>query len=198
MRNVSIKRYAIIACLAAISYLLMFISFAVIPIVPYMKVDFADIPILLGFFVLGVSGGIEIAVLRSVLYFLITGPSIASLIGVGTNLLATLTIYLPMYYILHEKHDLKRYIIAIVVSTISLTFWLSIGNWLVITPLYMAVLGMKLTLPLSQLVLYGVLPFNLIKGVIVGTVFVLVYAKIHVWLDNKANEFLAETKTKSI
>ena len=43
MRNVSIKRYAIIACLAAISYLLMFISFAVIPIVPYMKVDFADI-----------------------------------------------------------------------------------------------------------------------------------------------------------
>ncbi|MDF4201106.1 ECF transporter S component, partial [Bacillus subtilis] len=155
MRNVSIKRYAIIACLAAISYLLMFISFAVIPIVPYMKVDFADIPILLGFFVLGVSGGIEIAVLRSVLYFLITGPSIASLIGVGTNLLATLTICLPMYYILHEKHDLKRYIIAIVVSTISLTFWLSLGNWLVITPLYMAVLGMKLTLPLSQLVLYG-------------------------------------------
>ena len=73
-----------------------------------------------------------------------------------------------MYYILHEKHDLKRYIIAIVVSTISLTFWLSLGNWLVITPLYMAVLGMKLTLPLSQLVLYGVLPFNLIKGVIVG------------------------------
>ena len=54
---------------------------------------------------------------------------------------------------------------------------------------------MKLTIPLSELVLYGVLPFNLIKGVIVGTVFVLVYAKIHVWLDNKANEFLAETKS---
>src|SRR5699024_11370204 len=137
-----------------------FISFAVIPIVPYMKVDFADIPILLGFFVLGVSGGIEIAVLRSVLYFLITGPSIASLIGVGTNLLATLTICLPMYYILHEKHDLKRYIIAIVVSTISLTFWLSIGNWLVITTLFMAVLGMIITLPLRHFVVYGVLTYS--------------------------------------
>ena len=63
MRNVSIKRYAIIACLAAISYLLMFISFAVIPIVPYLKVVFADIPILLGFFVLGACGCVQVVLL---------------------------------------------------------------------------------------------------------------------------------------
>ncbi len=66
MLQVSIKKWVLAACLAAISYLLMFLSFAVIPIVPYMKIDFSDLAVLIGFFVLGTSGGIGVAAMRSV------------------------------------------------------------------------------------------------------------------------------------
>lgn len=180
------RRYVLAACLAAISYLLMFLSFAVIPIVPYMKVDFSDLPVLLGMFLLGPLGGIEIALIRSVLYFLISGPSISNLIGVSTSFLATLAFCLPMYQIVQSQRFLrgKKVLLSIAVATLSLTFFLSLGNWLVITPLYMSVLGMKLSLPLNQLILFGVIPFNLIKGILLGVAFWLVFSKLKYWLND--------------
>jgi riboflavin transporter FmnP len=180
------RKYVLAACLAAISYLLMFLSFSIIPIVPYMKIDFSDLPILLGMFLLGTAGGIEIALIRSILYFLISGPSISSLIGVSTSFLATLAFCLPLYWLLKDQAapTVKTMLLSIVISTLSLTIILSLGNWLVITPLYMSVLGMKLSLPLSQLVLFGVVPFNLIKGSLLGIVFWLIFAKLRTWLND--------------
>ncbi|WP_462271631.1 ECF transporter S component, partial [Ligilactobacillus agilis] len=61
MNYFSTKKYVLVACLAAISYLLMFFSFAIIPMVPWMKIDFADVPILVGFFTLGPAGGSLVA-----------------------------------------------------------------------------------------------------------------------------------------
>lgn len=180
------RKYVLAACLAAISYLLMFLSFSVIPIVPYMKIDFSDIPVLLGMFLLGAAGGIEIALIRSVLYFLISGPSIGSLIGVATSFLATLAFCLPLYWLLKDKAEptFKLVLLSIIIPTLSLTIILSLGNWLVITPLYLSVLGMKLSLPLNQLVLFGVVPFNLIKGSLLGIVFWLIFAKLRTWLKD--------------
>ncbi|KRL01231.1 hypothetical protein FC81_GL001372 [Liquorilactobacillus capillatus DSM 19910] len=182
------RRYVIAACLAGISYLLMFVSFSVIPIVPYMKIDFSDLPIIFGMLVLGPLGGIEIALLRSVLYFLISGPSLASLIGVSTNLFASLVFTLPLFYLMRRNPRVTplNIIKTITLATLSLTILLSLANWLVITPLYMAVLGMKLSLPLADLVLIGVVPFNLIKGILVGGVFWIAFAKMRVWLTKKS------------
>jgi riboflavin transporter FmnP len=191
MLQVSIKKWVLAACLAAISYLLMFLSFAVIPIVPYMKIDFSDLAVLIGFFVLGTSGGIGVAAIRSVLYFVITGVSLDNFIGVATSFIASLAFCLPLYFLLKNKQTLqiKNYALAIVVATLILTVVLSLANWLVITPVYIAVLGLNLGLPVAKLVLYGVIPFNLIKGVLVGSAFALVFSKLHGWLTIKATDF---------
>ncbi|KRM08265.1 hypothetical protein FC89_GL001603 [Liquorilactobacillus ghanensis DSM 18630] len=180
------KKYVLAACLAGISYLLMFLAFSIIPIVPYMKIDFSDLPILFGMFLLGPIGGIEIALIRSVLYLLISGPSIAQLIGVATSFLATLLFCLPIYYLLRHDQSLtvKHVLLTITAATLSLTIVLSVANWWVITPLYMSVLGMKISLPLSKLVLFGVVPFNLIKGILVGSVFWLIFSRIRFWLQD--------------
>jgi riboflavin transporter FmnP len=155
-----------------------------------MKIDFSDLPILLGMFLLGPMGGIEIALIRSLLYFLISGPSIAQLIGVATSFAATLLFCLPIYYLLRRDQtpNLKNILVTILSATLLLTFVLSLANWLIITPLYMSVLGMKLSLPLSKLVLFGVVPFNLIKGVLVGTAFWLLFSRMRFWIaDHSLN-----------
>ena len=91
MRNsISVRRGAIAACLAAISYVLMYFSFVIIPIVPFMKLDFSDIPILLGLFILGPWAGLEIAAIRSIIYFVLTGVSLPHMIGVGLSFVATM------------------------------------------------------------------------------------------------------------
>ena len=184
---VSVPRKSVLAaCLASTPYLPMLLSFSIIPIVPYMKIDFSDLPVLFGMFLLGAAGGIEIALIRSLLYFLISGPSVGSLIGVSTSFLATLAFCLPLYWLLKDKAapTVKTVLMSIVIPTLSLTIILSLGNWLVITPLYLSVLGMKLSLPLNQLVLFGVVPFNLIKGSLLGIVFWLIFAKLRTWLND--------------
>ena len=49
MKHKSMKKWVIAAGLAGISYILRFIAFPVIPLVPYLKIEFADVPVLLGF-----------------------------------------------------------------------------------------------------------------------------------------------------
>lgn len=183
MNNIIVRRLTLGACLAAISYLLMFVSFVVIPLVPFMKLDFSDLPILIAFCLLGTAGGIQVAFLRSLLYFIISGPSLPNLIGVSLSFLATLSFCLPLYYLLQrQKLTAKDKFVAVLVATFSLTLILSLVNWSITLPLYMKILGMKLSLPLAQVVLYGVVPFNLIKGTLVGSLFLLLYAKLHPWI----------------
>ncbi|MHC3376801.1 ECF transporter S component [Ligilactobacillus equi] len=187
----TVRQSVIIACLAAISYLLMFFHFPIIPIVPWMSIDFADVPILLGFFALGGFGGSMIAIVRSVLYLVIKGLALPSIIGVGSNLLATFALCLPIYFLLKDKQPkLFDYFRAIAAGTVSLTFFLSLANWTVITPVYMAVLGLKINVPLPTLILTGVVPFNLIKGILVGTVFSLIYVNLYHWINKKHRQFL--------
>ncbi|KRM18963.1 membrane protein [Ligilactobacillus hayakitensis DSM 18933 = JCM 14209] len=183
------KKLTIVSILAAISLLLMRISIPIIPIVPYLRLDFSDIPILVGFFIFGISGGVQIAVVRSVLYFVLNGISIGSLIGVTSNLLATFSISLPLYYILKNQRGFVRYIIAILIATLSLTVVLSVANWSFITPLYIQLMGLKLSLPLNEVVIYGIVPFNLIKGFCVSFVFILILIHLGAWLKKKGSEF---------
>nr|WP_243685850.1 hypothetical protein [Lentilactobacillus rapi] len=54
---------------------------------------------------------------------------------------------------------------------VSLAIIMSALNWSAVIPLYMSVIGLKLSLPLTTIIMAGVVPFNLIKGVVVGGLF---------------------------
>lgn len=182
-----LQRFTLTACLACIAYLLLFFAFAVIPIVPYLKVDLALIPILFGFFVLGPQWGCGVIALQAAVYFVLTGPSVGHLIGVLSNVLAALAFCLPFYWIMRPcaqrgKPFWMREGMALVAGTVVMTGVMSLANWLVLTPLYINVIGMRLALPLPKLVLFGIIPFNLIKGVIVGGCFVVLYHYTARWV----------------
>ncbi|CAM2815000.1 ECF transporter S component [Dellaglioa algida] len=191
MNRSPIFRVVITAFLAAISYVLMFLSFPVIPLIPYLKIDFSDLPILIGFFILGPLGGVMVAIVRSLLYLVSTGTDIASLIGVGTNFLASMAVSFPAYYILKGGSGIKptiwKSILTILTSTLVLTVLLSIANYFVILPVYLNVIGMDIGMSVSKYVVIGVIPFNIIKGILVVGVFSVLYRRMYSWvqLNNK-------------
>ncbi len=184
----SMKKWVIAAGLAGISYILRFLAFPIIPLVPYLKIEFADVPVILGFFALGLWGGIGIGLIRSVMFFIVSGVSLPNLIDASTEFVSTLAICLPIYFILQGKEDprFKDYFLAGLAATLTLTVILALGNVTIIMPAYISALGMKLSLPISKMVLCGVIPFNLIKGITVTGVFSLAYIKMHNWLAGKA------------
>ncbi|GAF35392.1 ECF transporter S component [Lentilactobacillus farraginis] len=168
--------------LAGCSYVLMFFSLPIIPIAPYMKIDLSDMPILIGTVLFGATSGITIAGLKSILYWVTTsGASIPGLIGVGSSFLASVTLILAFYWGNQWFSSAKtavRTVLIIALMTISLTIIMSFSNWVAVIPLYMNILGMKINMPLSSLILYAVVPFNLIKGIVVGGLFFLIKGSV--------------------
>ena len=55
--------------------LIMLINFPILPAVPFMKYDPADVPILIGTFLFGTSGGLILTVLVSVLQGLLSAAT---------------------------------------------------------------------------------------------------------------------------
>lgn len=183
------RKVIIAAALAGVSYLLMYASFPIIPGFSWMKIDFSDVPVLLGLLILGFGDGIWIAVIRSLLYFVLAGPSIDRLIGVSSAFLATLAFTIPLYLFLHKRGaSMKSFLLGGLAAVVSLTIIMSLANWLFITPAYMAVLGLKLPFSLGRYVMTVVAPFNIIKGVIISLVFELIYVNLRNWISSKQAE----------
>lgn len=179
---VGVHRMVQIALFAGVAYVLMFVSLPIIPIVPYMKLDLSDLVILIGMSILGPGAAMTMALVKALLYFVSTGVDPVNFIGVFTAFVADAAFILPISWVLRRRTwTVGRQVTAVIVGTVSLTVILAVANWAVLTPLYLKVLHMSLGLPVKQLVLFGVIPFNLIKGIVLGSLFILVNQRLATW-----------------
>lgn len=71
------RKMALIAILSAVSFLLMYLKFPLIPSASFLEIDFSIIPILIGMLVLDLGSAFSILLIRTVLKFLFNnnGPS---------------------------------------------------------------------------------------------------------------------------
>lgn len=185
MRRSKTQKMVGVAMLAAIGYLLMFLAFPVIPLFPYMKVDFSDIPILIGTYLFGPIAGITTAFLRSVIHFVTTGGDVANLIGDVTSFVASVAFVMPVYFITKKSRSKFSLIIGLIVGVLSLTVAMSFMNYLVTLPLYLKVMNFDIGMAFGKYIVTVVVPFNLIKGGIISVVFMAVHAKLLPWLSKK-------------
>ena len=177
-----VHRLVGIALLAAIGYVLMMFSFPIIPAFPFLKLDLSDLVVLLGGLLYGPVGGIAVAFVRSLVHFALTGGGVVNLIGDLAAFIASVGFLLPVVYTIRGKHRIWWQIEGLVLGTLSLTVVMSVLNWLVITPMYMAVFNFNLGMSLTKYVLIGVVPFNLIKGVVISVAFFAIAKALAPWL----------------
>ena len=114
------------------------------------------------------------------------GFAIYDLIGSFASFLGTAVLILAFALVLryYRGNPKWRMSVAIVVATIGLVVIESLANLTFVLPFYLQVMGMKLSMSLNTVVLVAVIPFNLIKGLLVGNVFWLVYQRLAKWLGN--------------
>ena len=82
-KQVLTTRLVEMSILAGCSYVLMFLSVPIIPIVPYMKLDLSDMPILIGTGIFGPVGGMTIAGLKARLEWVTTAHRFLASLGLG-------------------------------------------------------------------------------------------------------------------
>ena len=183
---VSTRTITITALLASISYILAFIELPV-PLSPsFARMDLSDIPALIGAFVFGPVTGVIIELIKNVLQLLSTSTA-----GVGelANFLIGASYVWIAGFIYKYKRTKKGAISAYIISSIVMGVVAMIVNYFILLPLF------ETFMPLDQLiasfseflpfiqtkldvVLYNVLPFNIIKGLVVGLVTMVVYKKL--------------------
>ena len=89
-------RLAVVALLSALGFILMFIEFPLLPAAPYLKMDFGDLPAVLGGVLLGPWYGVLIELLKNVLDLIFKG--LGSQMGFGNfqNFLVGSAYLLPL------------------------------------------------------------------------------------------------------
>ena len=194
MRNGKHLRLAVsVSIFGVISYLLMLVEFPILFAFPFLKLDFSDLIPLCGLAIFGFGGATSVVLIRALLHLVMTGFSAQSLIGELGSVIASLTILLLAQIILQKQQKgqltWQRRILLIISSTLVLTVVMAVLNYFVLTPLYLKVTGFKLGMDYLKYVLLAIVPFNLIKGVLVVGLFTVVYARMGTWLQGQYQSF---------
>ncbi len=172
-------KLAKMSMLVAISIVLAFlINPSILPMVPFLEYDPADIPILIGSFAFGPATGILLTVVTSVIQG-VTVSAGGQIYGIIMHIIATSTLVLVSGLIYNREKTRKNAAVGLVAGTLAMTL-IMIGANLVITPLFtgMPVSGVVELLPYIAL-------FNLIKAGINSVVTFLLYKRISPFLHKQ-------------
>jgi|SRR5699024_8454391 len=175
----------ILSLLGAISFLLFFLNFPLPFMPPYLKVDFGEIPAIIAGLIFSPIAGVIVIAIKNILYLIIGS---GEPVGVAANFLAATLFVLPISILYHKYKTVKSVISGLVIGTVVMAVAMSVLNYLIILPVYAWFMGMeemKIESVKRVAVLAGILPFNILKGTIVGMLFVPLYLKMKTWIDQK-------------
>ncbi|MEG1633424.1 MAG: ECF transporter S component [Oscillospiraceae bacterium] len=167
------RKLATMAILAAMSVVLVtLIHFPIFPVVGFLEYDPADIPILICGFAFGPVAGIAVTIIAATIQGL-TVSAASQLYGIIMHIVATGT-YVTVTSCIYRKHKTKKAAaLAIVIGALSMAAIMVPAN-LIITPYFT---GWPVS-AISDLLLPGIIPFNLLKAGINGVITFFIYKSV--------------------
>mgnify|MGYP001101179059 CR=1 FL=1 len=191
MSQIGKTRYMVqVAMLGAAAGVLMFFDIP-LPFAPsFYKIDLSEVPVLIGAFAMGPLAGAAIELIKILLNLVMKGSTTAG-VGEVANFLIGCAYVMPAAWIYKTQKTKKNAMIGMAAG--------GLLNAFVLLPAYAAAFGMpmdalvgmgsavnKAITSLPTFVLFAVVPFNIIKGVVVSLVTMLLYKHISRLLKGEA------------
>lgn len=179
-----------VSILSAVAFLLMLFEIPLPFFPPFYELGFDEVAVMIGGFAMGPLAGACIETLKIVLNLLFQGTDTAC-VGEISNLIIGLAFVVPssIYYQNHKTR--KGALISLIIGIVSLAVIGSLANYFIALPAYSYFYGLPMEaiiemgttlLPLVSntftFVLFMTLPFNLLKGLIVGIIVFILYKRI--------------------
>jgi len=191
MKSTSLRKNIMVALLAAIAFIIMFLQFP-LPLFPtFLTIDLSDVPAIIGAIVYGPAAGIIIEAIKNLLHWLTSGSVTGVPIGEFANFLTGTVYILVSTWLFRKRKTFSSLIGGMVAGTIVTAIVMSIANYFVIFPSYAYFLGFPIDAAvkmaqaanhsindLFSLVVLGVLPFNIIKCIIISIIAIPIYARV--------------------
>ena len=177
--------------LGAIAAVLYLFDFSVAFLAPgFYKLDFSEVPVMVGAFYLGPVGGVVVELVKTLLKLAIRGTSTA-FVGELANFAVGCSFLLPAscVYLFHKTK--KSALIGSIAGTLCMTVFGTAFNAVYLLPKFAQLFGMPLDAiigmgtavnpaidSITTLVIFAVAPLNLLKGGLVSVITMLIYKKI--------------------
>lgn len=185
-RSTNLSQLIKIALMGVIGFLIMFLEFAV-PLFPgFLKIDLSDIPALITGFALGPVAGIGVELIKNLLHLFRTTTA-----GVGelANFIVGCAYVVPAALIYRRNKTKRTAVIGTLVGTVSMAVFGAIANYAFILPFYAKIMPLeaiiefaaaanKAIVDIKTLILYGIIPFNLFKGLVLAIITFPIYKKV--------------------
>ena len=192
-KKTDVKKITMIAMLTAIGVVLQYLEIS-IPLMPaFIKLDFSDLPELVGAFVCGPAAGVLICLMRNVIHMLV---SQSGFIGELSNFILGAVFALTAGLIYKKFNDFKGMIIGGVVGAIVMGIISLPSNYFLIYPLYYNVMGFPeaaildayqvirpSTKNIAEALLIFNVPFTTVKALISVALSAAIYKPLHGFLS---------------
>lgn len=187
-RILSTRKIAMIGLFSAIAVVLHIFDFPIVFLAPgFYKLDFSEIPALVGAFAFGPVAGVMIELCKIFLKLVIKGTSTA-FVGDLANFVIGCSLVLPASIIYMFKKTKKRAVLSCVAGSVLMTVFGTAFNGVYLLPAFSALFGMPLDAILAMgseingnihdvttFVCFAVAPINIIKSVAASVVTLLIY-----------------------
>lgn len=181
-----------VGVLASLSAVLMFFNIP-IPFLPdFLRLDVAELPALVGLFTLGPLGAITIEGIKNIIHLVATRT-----FGIGefSNFIVGSSLILGTYFCIRQRWGMW---FSLMGGVLAMTICAALVNLFILIPLYAWVLGLPVEalvkvgqatnsriIDMTSLIIWGIVPFNLVKGCIVAAVAAAVLPRIKRWLESE-------------
>lgn len=168
-KRFSAKRLALIAVFVALSYVVSLFDFPIFPAVPFLKLDFGNVFILLIAFLLGPMEGVIVCVIKESLRMI--GGTV---VGELANMMITCSFILVPAIVYQFKKGLKWVVPCLAIACVIATVVALLTNRFINFPLYMGA-GAAAVFAES---FWFILAFNLVKTVTISILTLLLYKRL--------------------
>ena len=189
-KYLSVRNIATIAILGVLGAVLMLFDFPIAIAPSFYKLDLADLPCLIGAFALGPVPALFIQIIKIIVKMLLKPTSTAFVGELAAFVIST--VYCVTAAVIYQRNRTKKgAVLAMTVATLCMAFVGTLANYAFIIPFYVEWYHIPLETILSMgsaifpiihdklsFVLYCVLPFNLIKALIVDIVTYVIYKRV--------------------
>lgn len=189
--KINLKTLVSTAMLAATAGVLMSLEISVPLMPPFYKIDFSDVPTIIGLFAFGPTSAIAVEVIKIIIKLITVGTN-SAYIGELANLIGILIFVLPIWFIFKAlKKTKKAAKISLAVSIPIRVAFSCLVNAFITLPLYATAMGMSLDqiikivaganpaiTNLATFIIVATIPFNLIKGTLNAVIGYILFERL--------------------
>ena len=181
---------AYVAIFSAMAGVLMLVEIPLFFAPGFYKMDLSELPVLICTFYLGPVAGVVAELIKVLIKLLLKGTSTA-FVGDFANFAVGCSFVLPASLVYHARPNRKSALWGMLAGTLVMTVFGSTFNAIYLLPKFAELFGMPLDvivgmgtkvnaaiIDVPTLVLFAVVPFNLLKGLIVSLLTFLLYKRI--------------------